>query len=185
MHHDNWDKTELSVDRELLTSCVLGTVSLTRAVLPHMIERNSGQVGVVSCVEATLGAPFMGSVAGYKQVGEVYYCKYEGSNLSLLQALHGYFQSLRHEVLSLGISVSFFICGPVDLNSPANVSRQAKMCLVAFANKIHNSWACSYPFLTMMYLHHYLPDICSRFTSFVGPKIVAKMRSKYGSTDQQ
>ena len=68
LHHDNWEKTDLAVDRELLTSCVLGTVSLTRVVLPHMIDRNSGMLGLVSCVEATLGAPFMGSVSGYKQV---------------------------------------------------------------------------------------------------------------------
>ena len=68
LHHDNWEKTDLAVDRELLSCCVLGTVSLTRAVLPHMIGRNSGMFGLVSCVEATLGAPFMGPVSGYKQV---------------------------------------------------------------------------------------------------------------------
>ena len=68
LHHQNWEKTELAVDRELYHTCVLGSVSLTRTILPHMIDRNCGMFGVVSCVEATLGAPFMGSVAGYKQV---------------------------------------------------------------------------------------------------------------------
>ena len=101
------------------------------------------------------------------------------------QALHGYFQSLRHEILSYGISVSFLVCGPVDLNSPNNVTRQALLCLVGLVQNIHYTWACSYPFLTMMYLHHYLPDICSRFTSFVGPRIVAKIRTKYGAADQE
>ena len=68
LHHQNWEKTELAVDRELLETCVLGPVNLTRTLLPHMIDRNSGIIGVVSCVEATLGASFMGCVAGYKQV---------------------------------------------------------------------------------------------------------------------
>ena len=72
----------------------------------------------------------------------------------------------------------------MDQNCPDNVSRQATLCLVGLLNNIHHSWACSYPFLTMMYLHHYLPDICSRFTSFVGPKIVAKIRTKYGAAGQ-
>ena len=71
LHHQNWEKTELGVDRELLHTCVLGSVNLTRTILPHMIERNNGMFGVVSCVEASLGAPFMGSVAGYKQVNNM------------------------------------------------------------------------------------------------------------------
>lgn len=42
--------TPLEVDRALLDLNTIGTISLTKAVLPHMIERNEGQVVVVSSV---------------------------------------------------------------------------------------------------------------------------------------
>ena len=48
---------------------MLGPVSLTRAVLTHMMERSSGLVAVVSCAEARLALPFMGTMAGYTHVG--------------------------------------------------------------------------------------------------------------------
>ena len=48
--------------------CVFGPVHLTRCILPHMMERNSGMIAVVNCVEAVLAAPFMSTIAGYKQV---------------------------------------------------------------------------------------------------------------------
>ena len=43
-------KTSLEVDRALLDLNVVGTISLTKAVLPHMIERHEGQIVVVSSV---------------------------------------------------------------------------------------------------------------------------------------
>ena len=67
-HYAQWVKTSLDTDRELFDTCVFGAVSLTRAMLPHMIERNNGMIGVLSCVEAQLAAPFAGSMTGYKHV---------------------------------------------------------------------------------------------------------------------
>ena len=42
------EKTSLEVDRALLDLNVVGPISLTKAVLPHMIERHEGQIVVVS-----------------------------------------------------------------------------------------------------------------------------------------
>lgn len=42
--------TPLEVDRALLDLNTIGTISLTKAILPHMIERNEGQIVVVSSV---------------------------------------------------------------------------------------------------------------------------------------
>ena len=67
-HYDQWIKTKMITDRELFDTCVFGGVSLTRAVLPHMIGRNSGVIAVLSCVEAALAAPFAGTLSGYKHV---------------------------------------------------------------------------------------------------------------------
>ena len=95
----------------------------------------------------------------------------------------GYFKSLRHEVIGCGISVSILALGPIDKLIPVNVTRQADLCLVAVANSLTDSWICGYPWLTFMYLQHYFPDMCSRLIGWLGPRIAAKMKSKYGATD--
>ncbi len=48
-------KTPLEVDRALLDLNLVGTISLTKAVLPHMIERHEGQIVVVSSLLGKLG----------------------------------------------------------------------------------------------------------------------------------
>ena len=48
-------KTSLEVDRALLDLNVVGTISLTKAVLPHMIERHEGQIVVVSSIAGKNG----------------------------------------------------------------------------------------------------------------------------------
>jgi len=49
------EKTSLEVDRALLDLNVIGSISLTKAVLPHMIERHEGQIVVVSSILGKLG----------------------------------------------------------------------------------------------------------------------------------
>ena len=49
------EKTSLEVDRALLDLNVVGTISLTKAVLPHMIERHEGQIVVVSSILGKVG----------------------------------------------------------------------------------------------------------------------------------
>ena len=49
------EKTSLEVDQGLLDLNVVGVISLTKAVLPHMIERHEGQIVVVSSVTGKLG----------------------------------------------------------------------------------------------------------------------------------
>ena len=46
---------ELDVDRLIYEVDVLGPVSLTSALLPHMIERKQGQVAVVSSLAGKSG----------------------------------------------------------------------------------------------------------------------------------
>ena len=48
-------KTSLEVDRALLDMNTVGTISLTKAILPHMIERRKGQVVVVSSLAGKFG----------------------------------------------------------------------------------------------------------------------------------
>ena len=48
-------KTPLEVDRALLDLNTVGTISLTKAILPHMIKRREGQIVVVSSVLGKYG----------------------------------------------------------------------------------------------------------------------------------
>ena len=47
--------TPLEVDRALLDLNLIGTISLTKAVLPHMIDRHDGQVVIVSSILGKFG----------------------------------------------------------------------------------------------------------------------------------
>ena len=48
-------KTSLEVDRAILDLNTVGTISLTKAILPHMIERHEGQIVVVSSLSGKFG----------------------------------------------------------------------------------------------------------------------------------
>ena len=86
-------------------------------------------------------------------------------------------------MVGYGISVSLIVLGPVDTMIPERVSRQGYLCLISLVNSLHYSWVARYPMLTVMYLHHYFPDMCSSLVGWVGPKIVAKIRANYGATE--
>ena len=49
------EETELAVDKALLDINVLGTVSLSKALLPYFIKQNSGHFVVTSSVAGKLG----------------------------------------------------------------------------------------------------------------------------------
>lgn len=78
----------LDVDRAIMETNFFGTVALTKAVLPSMLERGSGHIVVVSSLVGIIGTPFRSSYAASKH------------------ALHGFFDSLRAETWKQGIRVT-------------------------------------------------------------------------------
>ena len=54
------------MDRELLETNTLGSISLTKALLPSMVQRKSGHVAVVSSTAGKLGVPVSASYAASK-----------------------------------------------------------------------------------------------------------------------
>ena len=91
-----------------------------------MLERSSGLVCVVSCVEAALSAPFLSTLAATKQVpGQ---CSIAGhSTPPPAQALAGYFTSLRHEVAGCGLGVTLVVAGPVSPHQPEQQQQLARI----------------------------------------------------------
>mgnify|MGYP006279312195 FL=1 len=95
--------TELSVYQKLMDVDVMGQIALTKAVLPHMLERGEGHIAVTSSIA--------GKVGGRLRSG---YC-------AAKHAVMGFFDALRAEVEDEGIQVSTivpgFISTPVAENS--------------------------------------------------------------------
>lgn len=106
--------TELRVLRKVMEINFVGTVALTNAVLPSMIERQSGHIVVTSSVMGKYGTRLRSSYAASKH------------------ALHGYFDCLRQEVRNKGIDVTLVCPGFVKTDVTLNMlegdgSRHGKM----------------------------------------------------------
>lgn len=107
-------ETQLEVLRRVMEINFFGAVTLTKAVLPSMIERQSGHVVVTSSVMGKFGTRLRSSYAASKH------------------ALHGYFDCLRQEVFDDGIDVTLvcpgFIKTDVTINMlEADGSKHGKM----------------------------------------------------------
>ena len=97
--------TDFSVDQKIIAVNYLGTVGLTKCVLPHMTQQKSGQLVVISSVMGKLGMSHRSAYAASKH------------------ALHGYFDSLRSEVAPDNIKVSIICPGYVQTNVTINALR--------------------------------------------------------------
>lgn len=106
--------TDIEVDKRLMDVNFIGTVALTKAVLPYMIGNGNGQIAVVSSVMGLFGAPMRSGYAASKH------------------ALHGFFDALRAEIYEQNITVTMicpgFIQTPISINAmTADGSRQGTM----------------------------------------------------------
>ncbi|MET4026118.1 dehydrogenase/reductase SDR family protein 7 [Marinobacter sp. MBR-99] len=80
--------TDMSVYQKLMDVDVMGQIALTKAVLPHMLERGSGHLAVTSSVAGKVGAPMRTGYCAAKH------------------AVMGFFDALRAEVEGEGVQVS-------------------------------------------------------------------------------
>ena len=92
--------TDVSVDRQLMDVNYLGTVTLTKAVLPSMLARKAGHIVTVTSVAGKLGTPMRSGYAAAKH------------------ALHGFFDSLRAEVWRDHVRISLVCPGFIRTNLP-------------------------------------------------------------------
>ena len=94
--------TPISVDKKIIDINYFGTVALSKAILPHFIEKKSGQIAVTSSVVGKFGSPLRTSYAASKH------------------AIHGFFDSLRAEVNQYNIGVTIVCPGPINTNISEN-----------------------------------------------------------------
>lgn len=95
-------ETEVWVEKEIFEVNYFGTVALTRAVLPKMLERRSGSVVCVSSIAAMVATPLRSTYAASKH------------------ALHGYYDALRAELKGTGVNVTIVAPGYVRTDISKN-----------------------------------------------------------------
>src|SRR5688500_239970 len=84
--------------RKIMETNFFGTIALTKAVLPSMLERGSGHLVVITSLVGNFGPPVRTVYAASKH------------------ALHGYYDSLRAEVWRQGLSVTLVCPGFIHTN---------------------------------------------------------------------
>jgi len=91
-------ETDIDVDRRIMEINYFSTVALTKAVLPSMIARQQGHLVVISSLSGKISTPRRSAYAASKH------------------ALHGFFESLRTEILDDHIRVTMVCPGYVQTN---------------------------------------------------------------------
>ena len=95
-------ETDFSVYKKLMDVNYLGTVALTKALLPHFVDRKKGQFVVVSSLMGKFSSPYRSGYCGAKH------------------ALHGFFDALRMEHEKDNIDVTMVCPGFVQTNVAKN-----------------------------------------------------------------
>ncbi|KAF7662641.1 hypothetical protein LDENG_00231060 [Lucifuga dentata] len=174
-------ETSIDVYQALMELNFLGTVSLTKQVLPHMTQRGTGSIVTVSSVTGLIGVPLSTGYCASKH------------------ALQGFFNALRTELADYPkILVSTVCPGPVqskivhnafteELNKPiATVgnqefkmpaSRCVRLMLVGIANGVKEMWIAHQPFLLLYYVWQYTPTFAWFITNVVGRKRIQNFKA--------
>uniref|UniRef100_A0A8C7XE00 Dehydrogenase/reductase (SDR family) member 7 n=1 Tax=Oryzias sinensis TaxID=183150 RepID=A0A8C7XE00_9TELE len=174
-------ETSVDVYQALMELNFLGTVSLTKQVLPHMTQRGRGSIVTVSSVVGLAGAPLATGYSASKH------------------ALQGFFNSLRTELTDFPKILISTVCpGPVqsqivnnafteELNKPVMTvgyqghkmptSRCVHLMLVGISNGVKEMWIAQQPFLVFYYLWQYAPSFAWSVTDLLGRKRVQNFKA--------
>lgn len=94
--------TNIDVDKRIMDVNYMGTVALSKAILPHFIANNSGHFVVTTSVVGKVATPLRSTYSASKH------------------ALHGFFDSLRAEVYKHNIDVTLVLPGYVQTDVSIN-----------------------------------------------------------------
>ncbi|XP_061854008.1 dehydrogenase/reductase SDR family member 7 [Colius striatus] len=174
-------ETNLEVFSAIMELNYLGTISLTKHVLNHMIQRKKGKIVTVSSVMGIMGAPLASGYCASKH------------------ALQGFFNSLRTELTDYPeISIINICPGPVQSKIIQNVftenlakslensgdqshkmptDRCARLTLVSMANDLKEAWISDHPYLAVCYLWQYAPTWAWWLMNRMGKRRIQNFKS--------
>ncbi|KAL8051947.1 hypothetical protein ABFX02_06G181000 [Erythranthe guttata] len=157
---------------------VVGPISLTRLLAPHMLKRGRGHFVVMSSAAGKAPAPGQAMYSASKS------------------ALNGYFHTLRSELCRKGIKVTVVCPGPVktSTNAEASTSEQkgssekrvssercAELTIIAASHNLKEAWISYQPVLAVMYLVQYMPTVGFWLMDKIGEKRV-QVAAQKGNT---
>lgn len=149
---------------------VMGTICLTRLLVPSMIERGGGHIVLVSSAAGKIPSPAQSIYSASKH------------------AVNGYFHSLRAELADKNISITVACPGPIETSSVGHgssgnsrflserkmpASRCAELIVVAATHGLKEAWISYHPVLLLLYVMQYLPAVGYAIIDKVGPKRVS------------
>ncbi|KAM7323325.1 dehydrogenase/reductase SDR family member 7 [Alexandromys fortis] len=153
-------ETNLDVFKELINLNYIGTVSLTKCVLPHMVERKQGKIVTVNSISGIASVALSSGYCASKH------------------ALRGFFNALQSELMKYpGITFCNVYPGPVQSDIVKNAlteeltkpnkcmdqsykmptSRCVRLMLISMANDLKEVWISEHPVLLGAYLWQYMP----------------------------
>ena len=156
--------TEISVDKRIIDINFLGTVALSKAILPHFINNRNGHFVVTTSIVGKIGTPLRSTYAASKH------------------ALHGFFDSLRAENYQNNIAVTLICPGFVNTNVSKNAltgngtpqekmdtatengiqpARFAKMMIKAITNKKEEVYIAGFKEKLAVFVKRFFPQILS------------------------
>ena len=94
--------TIIDVDKRIMNINYFGTIILTKALLPEMIQNKSGHIAVMTSLAGKFAIPLRSAYAASKH------------------ALHGFFDTLRAEVYNDNIKVTLFCPAYINTNIAKN-----------------------------------------------------------------
>nr|XP_004649293.1 dehydrogenase/reductase SDR family member 7-like [Jaculus jaculus] len=171
----------MDVFKELIELNYLGTVSLTKSVLPHMMERKQGKIVVINSLSGIASVPLSSGYCASKH------------------ALRGFFNSLQTELTEYpGITICNIYPGPVQSDIVKNAltediakplinsgdqhykmaaDRCVQLMLIAMANDLKDVWISDQPFLSVAYVWQYMPTWALWLTCKLGKKRIKNFKS--------
>ncbi|XP_076841745.1 dehydrogenase/reductase SDR family member 7 [Brachyhypopomus gauderio] len=173
--------TDVEVYQGLMDLNYLGTVSITKQVLPHMTRHGSGIIATVSSIAGLAAAPLSTGYCASKY------------------ALQGFFNTLRTELTDYpDITVSMICPGPVvsqivqnafteqtdkpvssagDQTHKMSTKRCVHLILAGLSNQVKEMWIAQQPFLFMFYIWQYAPTFAWYMTDVLGRKRVRNFKA--------
>ena len=95
-HLGSVDEMEFQIEKQVMEVNFWAAVALTKAVLPHMLSRNTGQIWTVSSILGFFGSPKLAAYAASKF------------------AVIGYFESLQYELHNSGVHAGILSPGFIN-----------------------------------------------------------------------
>lgn len=154
-------ETQLDVYKAIMDLNYLGTISITKNVLPYMIEKKKGHIVNLSSMVGITAAPLSSGYSASKH------------------ALHGFFSSLNAELFEYpNINIVNICPGPVQSSIVKNAfhedvskvsetgadqsykmptARCVRLILIGVANNLPDVWISDQPYLLVCYICQYAP----------------------------